>query len=206
MKTFKVVNLSLVFAGFISGIAFVAGCGGDDGSNGKIISNLAAQAAESVMSALQIVFDPSSTSLQSQNVQDAIVEVDAKVDAMQKSLDDMKQNKTCPDGMTNLYDNFCIENDQRAPTSFDAAALTCLQAGRNLCSGFQWNVACINNATNPTVINMISADYEWTNDLQGNGGASANIQVIGKTTCNNSNVKTDHETLLYNYRCCSNLN
>jgi hypothetical protein len=188
--------------GFISGIAFVVSCGNETGTGGKVVLQNLAQAAQTVIHAIEVVFDNSSTNLSSDSVQEAIVEVNSKVDALGGEV---HAAKSCPSGMTNVYNQFCMENNEHPNTTLPLAATACGQAERRLCEPMEWYLTCINNPSFPDVINMINTSWEWSGLIQSNSGNSAlAILVGGNGICANVTHDANHASLRP-YRCCLTL-
>jgi hypothetical protein len=71
-------KITLFLSGFISGIVLLAGCGKTD---------VAQSFAQSIMKAIDVVFDNQGTNLAATNVQDALNEINSKLPHYVKSVD-----------------------------------------------------------------------------------------------------------------------
>ena len=104
----KIKNLILVLASFMAGVVFIASCGGS-------IKSFAEDTVTAALTALEVSFDKTDTSLDSETIQDAITEL-ASVTPFVKDSTGQKI------GM--YLGNYNVSDDQQLMMLFDLKAKT----------------------------------------------------------------------------------
>lgn len=208
---------------------FFVGCEGMQESSGQIATgqissatnpavatnNSAAASAspsannQTPVTAETITFDPAASDLQSTTLQTALVEINEKINSTNEAVALLQGNASCPSGMTKVFQQFCIDNNERATTNYDNAIKTCGLEGKLLCTTAQFYTTCTQNTLFPAVINLKN-NYEWSKDLQFSYDSYAdkyemNATRIGYNSCTAVTYHANFANLSVKapYRCCT---
>ncbi len=101
----------------------------------------------------------------------------------------------CPSGMVDANGIFCIEPNERSSQNWYNANNQCYAAGRRLCTGSEWMMACRNTSG----LSGITSGWEWVADL----GENDNEYAFRMHDCGNS--EDDHWSNGNEFRCCKDL-
>jgi hypothetical protein len=104
----------------------------------------------------------------------------------------------CPTGFVNVNDNFCIEPDERAATTYLSAVDSCFSINAHLCTWGQWYYAC--QKTSLGLLNMTN-NYEYIDDTSDH---SNTVLISGNGSCTTTYSFTITDKGTYSYRCCYN--
>jgi hypothetical protein len=111
----------------------------------------------------------------------------------------------CPDGYTEVNDNYCIETDQNpaGSTIWTTANSTCITANARLCSSGEWVHACQNSGS-LGLINLPPSPrgLEWLGDLSDGAKANRLGQSISSASCTAGNGVGSITLDNSNFRCC----
>ncbi len=103
--------------------------------------------------------------------------------------------RTCPNGMTAVNDQFCIENQLRGLTEFGNAVNACAALGRRLCTWGEFIAGCQRR----TALNITtsSSDWEWTNS---SANEANSVRTMKMTNCAQGSTRL--MDVASPYRCC----
>lgn len=103
----------------------------------------------------------------------------------------------CPNGFQKINNNYCIQKNRNASTTFWLANKNCNDNGYHLCTFQEWYYACINN----TNLNQIPLNYEWVHSTANHFDQALQLGTSGICTNRLSAEPTD---ITY-FRCCYSL-
>ena len=107
-----------------------------------------------------------------------------------------KDRSKCPSGFVEPNSNYCIEINERALSSYENAAQTCMSINARLCTWGEWYFAC--QKTGLGITNMTN-NWEWLDDTANH---SNTVVQTGDLTCTAQRSITIPSTLTFKYRCC----
>lgn len=117
------------------------------------------------------------------NLREAVVQV----------VNDSHQVYSCPAGMLNVDQMYCIDQDEHVTQPWRTAAETCQAEGKQLCHLTQWYTACV--ALGAQLNDMIDS-YEWVADSY---SSTASLKA-GSGSCDY--IGSHDRTAAYDFRCC----
>ncbi|MBW2702693.1 MAG: hypothetical protein JRF33_17880 [Deltaproteobacteria bacterium] len=101
--------------------------------------------------------------------------------------------QSCPQGMVNVDQMFCIDIDQHSAAPWITGVETCHAEGKELCTWVRWHTACV---TVGASLNDMTDTYEWVQDSY---SASDSIKA-GNGSCEYMSSHTRADP--YDFRCC----
>jgi hypothetical protein len=87
----------------------------------------------------------------------------------------------CPDGMSAVNEQYCIEQVERNAAPFLDAASTCASLGRRLCSWAEHHAACTRRVE--LGLGNMNNDWEWTNNTSNEENS---VRMVAFGSCTNA--------------------
>jgi hypothetical protein len=107
---------------------------------------------------------------------------------------DASGGNSCPNGFASVNNQYCIQTNENAATTWWSANDSCYAVGASLCSWGEWYAACNNTAG----LNGMIDNREWVDNATNNSGSA---KVVGDGSCTS---ESDSNNLSYSraFRCC----
>lgn len=89
--------------------------------------------------------------------------------------------RACPDGMSAVNDQYCIDQVERPLAAFLDAVSTCAALGRRLCSWAEHHAACTRRVE--LGLENMNNDWEWTNNTSNEDNS---VRMVAFGSCTNA--------------------